>query len=84
MTTDVRLHGPEIEYLQDGVSGAIVSPGDDVRAYADRVANLLERPAERAEMARRCRAAGRSFTIEEMAERFFTGITGALDAPPRE
>jgi len=83
VTTDVQLHGPEIEYLQDGVSGAIVSPGDDVQAYADRVAALLERPAERAEMAERCRDVGRSFTIEDMAERFFSGITGALDAPTR-
>ena len=83
VTTDVQLHGPEVEYLQDGVTGAIVSPCDDVRAYADRIAALLERPAERAEMAERCRDVGRSFTIEEMAERFFTGITGALDAPPR-
>jgi glycosyltransferase involved in cell wall biosynthesis len=83
VTTDVRLHGPEIEYLEDGITGAVVSPGDDIESYADRVAALLERPAERAEMARRCRDAGRAFTIEEMAERFFTGITEALDAPPR-
>jgi len=83
VTTDVQLHGPEVEYLQDGVTGAIVSPCDDVRAYADRIAALLERSAERAEMAERCRDVGRSFTIEDMAERFFSGITGALDAPTR-
>ncbi|MDN5750216.1 MAG: glycosyltransferase family 4 protein [Pseudonocardia sp.] len=56
------------EYIEDGVTGLLVPPGDD-RAFRDAVASLLTDPEAAAEMGRAGRRA--------VEERFTTGHTAA-------
>lgn len=83
VTTRYPWHSPEIAYLRDGETGAIVDRWTDVDAYADAVATLLTDEATRSAMALAARRHAATFTIEAMAERFADGIAAALAAPIR-
>lgn len=77
-TTSEPYHGPEIDYLVDGVNGVIVRDPDDPLVYADRVSYLLKGDKAREKLTAGCRAAGGKYTIEEMVERFAEGVIMAL------
>jgi glycosyltransferase involved in cell wall biosynthesis len=81
VTTENRFHGPEIEYLKDGVNGLMVKPGDDPEHYAAEVAALLRDDARREAMAAAALVERDRYSSEDMAQRFATGIMQALDAP---
>ena len=72
ITTDVAGHGPEIEYVEPGVTGLITRADDD--AYASAVAALLGDPAERARMGVRAAAAAQGYSMAAMVERFASGV----------
>jgi glycosyltransferase involved in cell wall biosynthesis len=78
ITTDISYHSPEIEYLQDGLNGMIVSPADDVDRYASVVADLLTDDPRLAIMAENCERTASRLTIESMADRFLDGVVRAL------
>ena len=79
VTSNVPYHGPEIDYLIDGINGVIVHESDDPSVYAAQVSNLLKNDEAREKLIVGCRAAAGKYTIEEMVERFAEGIVKALD-----
>jgi len=79
VTTAVSSHGPEIEYLEDDVNGVVVAETEDPATYASTVACLLKDDGIRARLVEGCRASRDRYTVEEMAERFTTGILAALE-----
>jgi glycosyltransferase involved in cell wall biosynthesis len=81
VTTDTLLHGPEIDYLNDGENGLMVACGDSSAAYAKEVVNLF-RDRERLDQLRNgaLESAARH-DIETMVENFSAGIIQALEAP---
>ncbi len=78
VTTNIRDHGPEFDYLKPGKNGIIVDP--DARLLARACARLLRAPAELSEMRTECRAAAQLYTIDAMSQRFAEGIERALSA----
>jgi glycosyltransferase involved in cell wall biosynthesis len=71
-------HGPEVEYLEDGVNGLIVHGAADARGYADAVAALLLEPSRIEGLRQGCDKACGRYTVEEMVERFAAGTLEAL------
>jgi len=78
VTTDVSFHSPEIEYLKDGTNGVIVKDCNNVGAYAEAVARILHDDTWREHLRTGAAEALHTYTIEKMAERFATGVLGAL------
>lgn len=78
VTTDVPYHSPEIDYLKDGDNGVIVSPHDDVDAYADAAARILTEDAWRNHLKTGATEALETYTIEAMAQRFAEGVMSAI------
>jgi glycosyltransferase involved in cell wall biosynthesis len=81
VTTENRFHGPEIDYLDDGVNGLIVKPGDDPAHYAAEVAELLRDDKRRDAMAAAALADHDIYSSEDMCRRFSEGVLAALEAP---
>lgn len=80
VTTSVDFHSPEIDYLDDGVNGVVVSPPDDPRLYAAKVVELLSDEELRQRLVRGGRESRTRYTVENMAANFTSGILSALDA----
>jgi len=80
ITTDYPFHSPEIDYLKHDENGIIVSPWDDVQAYANGVINFLKDPELRQRLSTGAAAASSLYSIEDMAKRFADGVLSALDA----
>jgi glycosyltransferase involved in cell wall biosynthesis len=78
VTTNVPYHSPEIDYLVDGVNGVIVGNSADPVIYANRVSSLLNDQDSRERLVAGCRAAQERYTLDEMVERFATGVISAL------
>lgn len=76
LTTDLPLHGPEIEYLEDGRNGLMVAPDPD--AFAQAITGLLDDPARLAAMRTAAELSSRRYSIETMAENFATGVKQCL------
>lgn len=78
VTTAIPYHSPEIDYLEDGVNGVIVKNTNDPAAFASAVVRLLEDEDARMRLIEGCRVSQGRYTVEEMAERFASGILAAL------
>ena len=78
VTTNITNHGPEIDYLVDGVNGSIVKESKNPSVYASQVLNLLKNDKARERMIAGCRTTREKYTIEEMVERFTEGVIKAL------
>jgi len=78
ITTNNSGHGPEIDYLIDGVNGVIVRESNDPSVYAAQVSSLLKDDKAREKLIVGCRAARGKYTIEKMVERFADGVVKAL------
>ena len=76
ITTDYPGHGPEFAYLEPGANGMITAT--DVREYADAVVNLLGDRAKLECLKAGCVRGASEYTIENMAQRFTSGILQAL------
>jgi glycosyltransferase involved in cell wall biosynthesis len=83
ITTDVPLHSPEIDYLEDGRNGIIVRPANDPKLFADSVIALFRDDNLRMTLAHGGRNALDQYSIENMVERFAVGVLVALAAPRR-
>ena len=83
VTTSVPSHGPEIEYLEDGVNGLVVKDASSPRAFGDAVASALQNDALLAKLRAGCERARARYTIEEMVERFADGVRRALGVTAR-
>lgn len=78
VTTNLDYHSPEIDYLKDGINGVIVKPSDDVSVYAAAVARVLVDDDYREQLKAGGAASVLEYSIENMAERFATGVLQAL------
>lgn len=77
LTTKTSFHGPEVEYLEEGVNGKMT--GNSVEEYAESIISVLSDPAllERLK-AGACEAVKR-YSIEDMVERCRKGILDCLN-----
>jgi glycosyltransferase involved in cell wall biosynthesis len=76
ITTDIATHGPEIAYLEHGANG-MMAPNDPQR-YAQTVNECLSNEKLLTELQRGCERSARSYTLENMVERFAGGIEASL------
>lgn len=77
ITTSSALHGPEIAYLNDGVTGFTTS--DDPIDYSEHVLKLIRSPVLAQEMRNQCLLAGQNYSVQNMASNFVGGILGCLE-----
>lgn len=77
ITTRYSFHGPEIEYLENGINGIISE--DSQNSYIEEVINLLKDPGKLAKLKSNCGKASEKYTIENMAELFSEGIRKCLE-----
>lgn len=75
-TTATARHGPEIEYLENGTNGFVVS--DDPATYADAVIGLLQDDERYAALCAAAAAASRRYTLDNMVDNFVQGILASL------
>jgi glycosyltransferase involved in cell wall biosynthesis len=81
LSTRLKIHGPEIEYLEEGTNGLLSEP--EISAFADMVSSLL---SNREVLARlRCGAleSGAKYTIDNMVANFELGIRQCLGSAVR-
>lgn len=76
ITTDMPGHGPEIEYLEDGVNGRMVIA--EAGAYADVVAALLRDATALTQLRLGARESAERYTIETMVDNFSEGVRKCL------
>jgi glycosyltransferase involved in cell wall biosynthesis len=79
LTTDCRLHSPEIAYLRHGHNG-LVAP-DTFEDYVQAAVTLLTQPEASRRLKQGCTDSALRYTVENMARRFTDGIGRCLDAP---
>jgi glycosyltransferase involved in cell wall biosynthesis len=80
VTVDLARHGPEFEYLSDGVNGVVLPARSGEGAYAAAVVELLRDDAWRRSLGEGAESTGRTYTEENMVRRFADGIGAALAA----
>ena len=76
ITTDVPVHSPEIDYLEDGVNGLMIP--HDLERYAKEVVRVLSDEARLAGMRGNALESGKRYSIEAMVEYFKNGIVDCL------
>jgi len=83
VTTDCKIHSPEIAYLESGRNGLMVE--DSREAFVQGVVRLLRDKAQGERMADACLQDASRYSIEGMVDAFTDGIVKALNQPlPRE
>jgi glycosyltransferase involved in cell wall biosynthesis len=78
LTTDVPLHGPEIEYVRDGVNGVMTR--HDPQAYAQATIEVLSDETRLHAMRDAALATARGLTLDHMVDAFARGVLQALQA----
>jgi peptidoglycan/xylan/chitin deacetylase (PgdA/CDA1 family) len=80
LTTRLKIHGPEIEYLEEGVNGLM----SDHRpaAFAGAVSAVFSQRDYLVKLQEGARAAAEKYSVEKMAENFRTGIRLCLGLSP--
>lgn len=81
VTTGVRTHGPEIDYLENGFNGISVGNPDSVEDFANAAVCVLQSESERMKLVDGCRKSAPQYTVEKSAKLFSEGILHALAAP---
>ncbi len=79
-TTDLPIHSPEISYLTSDENGIIAPP--TVEAYAAIVAHYLSDKGMQERLKRGCASSASRYTIENMVERFASGIEMCIGRKP--
>lgn len=79
ITTSAHGHGPEIDYLIEDINGVIVKESNDSSVYAAHISHILKTDTVRENLTAGCRASREKYTIENMANRFTTGVIRALN-----
>ena len=75
VTTDCRIHSPEIAYLKNGINGAMSEPTES--AFATAVSELIQ--SDRLAMIKQnALNDGKKYTIESMTRNFVEGVMKAL------
>lgn len=79
ITTSFPLHGPEIEYLEDGQNGTMTPV--EVSAYSDAVARVFSDGLLLAKLKEGALQSSRQYSMAAMVERFRFGILQCLGGP---
>ena len=72
MTVQIPIHGPEVEYLQNGVNG-FMAPRN-VEAYASSVLRVLSDPDLLLRLRHEAFRSAEEYTVDAMVERFHEGV----------
>ncbi|WP_082055188.1 glycosyltransferase family 4 protein [Cupriavidus basilensis] len=76
ITTDLKIHSPEIEYLENGFNGLIVEESTD--CYAKAIDSLLNNANFRLKMREGALVSADRYSIESMAGNFARGVEECL------
>jgi glycosyltransferase involved in cell wall biosynthesis len=79
ITTRSPYHGPEMDYLEDGVNARI--SGNSVAEFADVVEQVLLARDELTRLKASCAAAAARYSLESMVTNFTGGVIAALRTP---
>jgi L-malate glycosyltransferase len=79
IATRLSIHGPEMEYFEEGRNGVMTAP--DPEAYARAVALLLSNPKELQLLREGAATSAEKYSIEKMVENFKRGILQCLAQP---
>ncbi len=79
IATRLPIHGPEMEYLEEGRNGLITPPHPDL--YAEAVASLLSNPKELQLLREGAANSAEKYSMEAMVEKFIRGIVQCLAQP---
>jgi len=77
ITTDCGLHGPEIDYLADGVNGFMTS--NSINPFVEQISELLGNEWMLTEMKVNAKRSSEEYSIEKMADNFVKGIRQVLN-----
>lgn len=77
VTTNFRHHGPEFDYLTDGMTAVVTA--DDPDSYAAGLIAFLRDERRRVEMSVRCQHDAQIYTLDSMVSSFVAGLNSALD-----
>ncbi len=80
LTMNIVGHGPEEEYLEDGVNG--LRTADTAAAFGQAAADLLNDSSRLASMKQEAAKSAADYTVERMVDRFEDGILRALGEAP--
>ena len=81
VTTDCKIHSPEIAYLESGRNGLMVA--DSEEAFIEGVERLLKNDEMRDAMAAECKKDAQRYSLEKMVNNFCEGVLKALNSPPK-
>jgi glycosyltransferase involved in cell wall biosynthesis len=73
-----RLHGGEVEYIEDGVNGLVVD--GDLDAFVAALAGFLGSPALQQRLAEGALRTGEQLTVDAMVRAFDEGVARVLAA----
>ena len=76
LTTDNKIHSPEIAYLQNGINGIMTAYDEDM--YASEVVKLLLDKSKLEKLRKGCLESARIYTLDNMVENFTAGIQQCL------
>ncbi len=76
-TLEASPHSPEIAYIEHGTNGFVVS--GDLEQYAQAVVRFLSAPEEAEKVKLACSNSMESFTLEQMVDRFCSGVVSCLN-----
>jgi len=76
ITTNCKLHSPEIEYLENGVNGIMMA--NNLESYSKAIINLLLNREKRKKLVVGCRTSAGKYTMEIMVDNFSKGIHSAI------
>ena len=77
ITSDLPIHSPEIEYLENGRNGLMTAHSHE--AYSEAVLQLYRNPALLEYLRRGASDSSRRYSIEAMVDNFHDGIRKCLD-----
>jgi len=80
ITTSSPFHGPEIEYLENGINGFMTN--DDIDDYSTKVVEILKNGSY-LHLIDGCKLSAETITIEAMVENFKEGVLSCLSSPPK-
>jgi len=78
VTTEFPYHGPEREYLVEGVNGVVTK--NALEPYVAEVLRVLSSPGFGHHLRQGCREGARKYTLENMVNNFADGVRKALQA----
>jgi L-malate glycosyltransferase len=80
LTTRIPIHGPEIEYLEEGVNGLMTA--SEPEAYAEAVSSVLRMDERLSRLRAGAKVSAEKYSIQNMVANFRTGIRLALSNQP--